>query len=167
MGGTTSYSNTSFPNFCPPYPAQYSVWSDNITSQAWAQYDVTLGSPNRPSSGSSTEARDQGLAFFFNGQLDSGSEETTTKFGDDRKVSLEGMIVIDTNNHTAKNLSTQAVVGNTPRSRGRMQYIEELGGKGILIQIGGNQKNVTNTNDTYMSDLVSEDVFFWMSSSFR
>ena len=67
------------------------------------------------------------------------------------------MIVVDTNNQTARNLSTQAVVGNIPRSRGEMQYIEDMGGKGILVQIGGNQKGLDDTSSSSMSNLVSHD----------
>jgi len=155
LGGTTSYWNTSFPNFQAPYPAQYSLWSYNISSQSWGQYDITFGSPNRPNSGASTEARDQALAFYFNGQLDSGSEEATTHLDKGEEAYLKGMIVVDTNNQTARNLSTQAVVGDTPRSRGEMQYIEELGGKGILVHIGGNQKGPEDASNSSMSDLVS------------
>ena len=65
------------------------------------------------------------------------------------------MIVVDTNNQTARNLSTRAVVGDNPRSRGEIQYIEELGGKGILVQIGGNQKNSGDASSSSMDDLVS------------
>ena len=157
-GGTTSYFNTSFPGFEGPTPSQYSLWSYNVVSQVWDQYDVTLDSPYRPSYGSYTEARDQGLAFYFNGQLDSGSSTETQSFGNDVKQFLEGMIVIDTKNQTARNLSTTAVVGDMPRTRGGMMYIDGIADKGILVQIGGNQKPVTNTTNTYTGDLVSDRI---------
>ncbi|KAL9125788.1 MAG: hypothetical protein Q9217_005056 [Psora testacea] len=149
-GGTTSYFNTSFPGFRWPLPSQYSLWSYNVVSQTWGQYDTGLNIEHRPSSGSYTEARDQSLAFFFNGQLDSGSETQTNNLGDDPKVFIEGMVVINTSNQTARNLSTKAVVGDYPRSRGRMQYIKDVGGKGILVQIGGNRKHVGNYSNQYM-----------------
>ena len=155
MGGTTSYSNTSFPGFLAPYPAQYSLWSYNVTNQEWGQFDITFGSPNRPSSGSYAEARDKGLGFFFNGELDSGSQESTTKFGDSGKVFLDGLIVLDTTLHTARNLSTQAVVGDAPRIRGKMEYIQELGGAGILVQIGGNAQGTGSLANATMGNLVS------------
>ena len=122
-GGTTSYMNTSFPGFQNPYPATYSLWSYNIVNKTWGQYDVTDGSPNRPSSGSSTYSKDSALGFYFNGQLDSGSSQETQDLGDSAKVFLEGMIVVDTNKRTAQNVSTAAVVGNLPRTRGRMIYV--------------------------------------------
>ena len=153
-GGSTSYSNTSFPGFPGTSPAQYSLWSFDITTKAWNQYDVTFGAGNRPSGGSFTEALDQGIAFYFNGVLDSGSQTSTQDFGNGVKQYLDGMIVIDTVHQTARNLSTKSVVGNMPRSRGRMQYIKGIGGKGILVQIGGNQQAIDNTTDPYIGDLV-------------
>ena len=148
-GGTTSYYNTSSPGFQSPTTKQYSLWSYNIATKAWDQYDVTSGSPNRPSSGSYTDATDQGLSFFFNGMLDSGSEIQTQKFGNGMKQYLEGMIVIDTNYQTARNLSTKTVVGDMPRARGRMQYVSGIGDNGILVQIGGYQQSITNTTDSF------------------
>ena len=144
-----------FPRVSASFPGPYSLWSYNISGQSWGQYDITLSNPNRPNIGSATEARDQGLAFHFNGQIDSGSEQASIHLGDDEGAYLQGMLVVDTNNQTARNLSTQAVVGNTRRSRGEMQYIEELGGKGILVQIGGNQKEMSDTNSSSLSNLVS------------
>lgn len=155
-GGTTSYTNTSFPDFRAPGPAKYSLWSYDVVSNEWDHIDVSKGSANRPSSASSAEAPDQGLAFFFNGELDSGSSLETQVLGDANKVFLEGMIVLDTKNHTTRNISTSAVSGDMPRSRGRMQYVPGIGEKGILLQIGGNQKPVNETDNTYIGNLVSE-----------
>ena len=154
FGGTTSYTNTSFPGFRAPDLARYSLWSYNTVSKEWNHFDVSDGSPNRPSSASSAEAPDQGLAFFLSGELDSGSSVETQVLGDANKVFLEGMVVLDTVHLTARNLSTSALLGDMPRSRGRMQYIPGIGGKGILIQIGGNQKTVTETDNTYIGNLV-------------
>lgn len=81
--------------------------------------------------------------------LDSGSEIQTQRFGNGIKQYLEGMIVIDTNNQTARNLSTRAVVGDMPRARGRMQYVSGIGDNGILVQIGGYQQSITNTTDSF------------------
>lgn len=144
-GGTTSYWNTSFPGFEAPTPQQYSLWSFDIAEQGWDQYDLTLGSANRPSSGSFTNVEELGLGFYFNGELDSGSEIQTQSYGNGVKQLIGGMIVVDLVNHTARNLSTQAVSGDVPRSRGSMMYIGGIGTHGIIVQIGGNQQNVTNT----------------------
>ncbi|KAL9070535.1 MAG: hypothetical protein Q9161_004832 [Pseudevernia consocians] len=74
-GGTTSYTNTSFPGWQPPYPSTYSLWSYNPGSTQWTQFDIGQYAPNRPSNGAAAEAVDQGLAFYFNGELDSGSSQ--------------------------------------------------------------------------------------------
>ena len=109
---------------------------------------------NRPSSASSAEAPDLGLAFYFNGEMDSGSAVGSGVGGLNDKVFLKGMIVLDTKNQTARNVSTSAVSGDKPRSRGRMQYVPGIGKKGILVQIGGNQKPVNDTKDRHVGDLV-------------
>ena len=129
-GGTTSYFNTSFPEFHPPLPSNYSLWSYDIVNKTWDKYDIGSQIQHRPSSGAFTEARDLHLGFFFNGQLDSGSDTQTQALGDDPKLFIDGMVVVDTSKKTARNLSTKAVVGDHPRSRGRMQYLEKIGGDG-------------------------------------
>lgn len=160
-GGTTSYWNTSFPGFEPPTPQQYSLWSFDIATQGWDQYDVTLGSANRPSSGSFTNAEELGLGFYFNGELDSGSEIQTQTYGDGVKQLIGGMIVVDLVKQTARNLSTQAVSSDVPRSRGSMMYISDIGSHGIIVQIGGNYQNVTNTTgitSPIIENLVSQSL---------
>ena len=79
----------------------------------------------------------------------------TQNMGDGPKVFLEGMVVLDTDTKTARNLSTKAVVGDYPRSRGKMIYVDDVGATGILVQIGGNQKFVGDSNNEYIGDLVS------------
>ena len=138
-GGAVSYVNSSFPGFHSPQPAQYALWSYDPSQDQWGQYDTSLSVANRPSSGSFAEARDQQLGFFFNGMLEKGSQVSTESFGYNDNVFLDGMVVVNTSDHTARNLSTTAVVGDQPRARGRMQYIEDVGGRGILVQIGGKQ----------------------------
>lgn len=153
-GGTTSYLNTSFPGWASPYVSTYSLWSYSIISKKWDQHDVTRFVPRRPSSASSAEVPDLGIAFYFNGEMDSGSAQDSGIQGKDDKVFLEGMIVVDTQNQTARNISTTAVVGDKPRTRGEMQYVPGIGTKGILVQIGGNQKPVNDTQDRKVGDLV-------------
>ncbi len=153
-GGTTSYLNTSFPGWVSPFVPTYSLWSYNVVADTWDQYDVTLNVPNRPSSASSAEVPELGLAFYFNGEMDYGSAQSSGINGTDDKVFLEGMIVIDTKNQTATNVSTSAVSGDHPRTRGEMQYVPGVGKKGILVQIGGNQKPVGDTQDRDVGDLV-------------
>ncbi|KAL2041443.1 hypothetical protein N7G274_005825 [Stereocaulon virgatum] len=108
----------------------------NVVTRAWDRYDVTFGSPNRPSSGSYADAIDQGLSFL-NIMLDSGSERQTQNIVHGTNQYLECMVVIDTNSRVARNVSIKAVVGDMPRARGHIQYVASIGTKGILIQIGG------------------------------
>lgn len=153
-GGTTSYINTSFPGWQPPSPSTYSLWSYNTVSKKWDQFDTTSASPYRPNSGAYTEAPDQGLAFYFNGEIDSGSSTATQVLGDFVKIFLTGMIVIDTSQHTVRNLSTNAVSGDQPRTRGRLQYVPGIGEKGILVSFGGSQKQVTELDNMEVGNLV-------------
>lgn len=136
-GGTTSYLNTSFPGRLSATPASYSLWSWNFATQEWSQYDVSADAPYRPSNGAFTDASDQGLAYWFNGELDQGSSSATQFLGPSVTISLPGMIVINMTTHSAKNLSTSAVGGGQPRTRGRMQYVGGIGGKGVVFLIGG------------------------------
>lgn len=154
-GGTTSKANTSFPGFIGPLPITFTMWSFDTHSHEWDHYDMSDSVPYRPSSGAYAEARDQHRSFYLNGQIDSGSSTQTMSLSLDTKIFQEGMIVIDHSNQTAKNISTKGLVGDKPRTRGRMQYISGLGSHGIIVLIGGNEKNVTDTTDRSLGDLVS------------
>jgi len=127
----------SSPDFHAPSSQTYSLWSFNIIDTTWNQYDISANVPWRPSSGAYAEAPDLALAFYFNGELDSGSSVTTGTFGDNVKVFLEGLVVINTSTHTAINVSTNAVSGDSPRTRGGLVYLPNIGPKGILVAIGG------------------------------
>ena len=155
FGGTTSYVNTSFPGFQDPQPANYSLWAFNILTKVWTPYDLANYTASRPSSGSYTELRDDGLGFFFMGQLDSGSSVETVGLGDGGSIGLDGMMVVNTTERTAKNVSTKAMSGGLPRTRGRMAYLETIGSQGGLFQIGGNQNPVGSDDHTTVGDLVS------------
>jgi hypothetical protein len=106
-------------------------------SLLWDQYDVTSESPMRPSNGLAAEAPNLGLAFYFNGEVDSGSSIETQPLGNYAKAFLEGMVVINSTSQTAVNVSTAAAVGNLARTRGVAEYIPDIGGSGILVLTGG------------------------------
>jgi hypothetical protein len=160
FGGTTQYLNTSFSGWKQPAGApnpdapQYGLWSYNTENKTWAQYNVTSASPEPPSSGAWTEAPDQGLAFYFNGEMDNGTSILTLPLGN-AKIFLEGLIVIDTATGTAKNLSTTAVVGNQPRTRGSLSYAPSVGPKGILVAIGGTYKSADDYDSEETPNYVS------------
>ncbi|KAI9778897.1 MAG: hypothetical protein M1839_007860 [Geoglossum umbratile] len=154
-GGTTSYQNTSFFEFVPPSPSKYSLWSYDTKNNTWDQFDISDASPNRPCSGSFAEAPELGLAFFLNGGIDSGSSKEVQPIGSDAKIWLKGMIVIDTHKRTARNLSTDALLGGNPRSRGKMIYVPGIGKKGILVALGGSYKPASDSSNTVIGTLLS------------
>ena len=100
-------------------PPTYSLWSFDTTSTQWSQFDISRNAPDRPSNGAVAEAVDQSLAFYFNGELDSGSSSQLGIISGDN-VFLTGMVVINTTDQTARNLSTAQVDVSLARGRGRM-----------------------------------------------
>ena len=157
-GGTTSFINTSFPGYKIPYTQQYSLWSYDTIADEWDQFDVTESAPERPSNGAYADAPDLGLAFYLNGQIDNGSSYQTSTLDDSVQVPLEGMIVLDTSNATARNVSTFALTGSNSRTKGMMQYIPKLGGSGILVYLGGSYKSIDATDDEDIGTLVSYQI---------
>jgi hypothetical protein len=153
-GGTTSFWNTSFPGWQGPTAFQYVLWSFDTVAKTWNQYDISNASPQRPNSGYWADAPDLGLAFYLNGMIDNGSTLTTASLGNNTRVGLPGMIVIDTQTQTAKNVSTVALTGNNPRSRGNMVYVPEFGDKGILVTFAGSYRSLTDTSDDVIGTLV-------------
>ena len=155
-GGTTSFQNTSFPGWQNPAPPTYSLWSFDTKSTQWSQFDISHHVPYRPSNGAAAEAVDQSLAFYFNGELDSGSSSQWGSFSDNN-VLLSGMVVINTTDRTARNLSTAQVDAHLARVRGRMQYLPGVGEKGALVLIGGSTNPANQPNSTDIVNLVRSD----------
>lgn len=155
-GGTTSFLNTSFPGWTPPAPSAYSLWSYDTVTEQWGQYDLRPSIPNRPNSGAAAEAPDQKLMFYFNGVIDNGSSTATENLGPSAVRFLDGMVVMNMTDNTARNLSTTAVSQDLPRARGNMQYIPNIGKNGILVLIGGSNKPVDQLNDSDNVGLVRE-----------
>ncbi|KAL8793660.1 MAG: hypothetical protein Q9195_003709 [Heterodermia aff. obscurata] len=150
-GGTTTWANASFPGFREPDSPTYSLWEYDVSTQAWSQYDISMRVPYRPSSGAHAEAPDQSLAFYLNGEINNGS---SAEIGLPAGVStfLTGMVVINTTDHTAKNISTAGVTGRSPRARAQMQYMSGIGEKGILVLLGGSSKTVGDYDTTDLLD---------------
>ena len=152
-GGTTSSQNTSFPGWQSPASPNYSLWSFDTISTRWSQFDISLTAPYRPSNGAAAEAVDQSLAFYFNGELDSGSSSQVGIISGNN-VFLSGMVVINTTDRTARNLSTAQVDANLARARGRMQYLPGVGEKGALVLIGGSTFPANQLDSTDIVNLV-------------
>lgn len=139
-GGTTFMGNQSFEAFTRPDPsAFYPLWSYTYGSgNPWDQYSRdTEWTPNH---GAVTEAIDQGLAFYLNGQIDWGtSARTVDSFPktEDIYVPMEGMVVLDLKSRSGKNVSTSGLRGGAPRVGGTMEYFSSIGGMGALVALGG------------------------------
>ena len=153
-GGTTSYANVSFPGWQGPVAPTYSLWSYDPGSAQWSQFDVSHNAPYRPSNGAAAEAVDQGLAFYYNGELDNGSSEQELGIIAGTNVFLSGMVVINTTDQTARNLSTAQVSGDLARAHARMQYIPGAGEKGVLVLIGGSTFPANQLHSTDIVNLV-------------
>lgn len=132
-------------------------WAFNTMNHDWKSYDMTDNIQHRPSAGAFSTARDQNRSFWFNGQVDSGSSIQTTNLDSSTSMFQPGMIVINHDDQTARNISTDALVGKRPRTRCRTQWCVGLGSDGILLLIGGNHKSVSDTVDRGVGDLVPMD----------
>lgn len=155
-GGTTDWWNFDFP---VPWPTSrmYVLWSYDTSTRAWSQYDVSSESPFRPSNGISTTAPDLGLGFYLNGEIDSGSSLEDMALGDNTKIFLEGMIVVNTTNQSVMNISTNAWSGSQPHTRGGATYIPHLAGNGILIVFGGTYKQANDVSKDETANYVAMD----------
>ena len=140
--------NRSFPTFTLPDPSTYPLWTYNTTAESWNQHD--LGLAWRPNHGAATEAIDQGLGFYLNGQIDRGTSTSTMDVvrNETSYRPLDGMLVINLNNYTASNISTPGLQGNAPRVGGGMEYFASIGNMGALIALGG-QINQPKTEQQY------------------
>lgn len=136
------------------FTGEQPLWSYDPGSTQWSQFDVSQNAPYRPSNGAAAEAVGQGLAFYFNGELDSGSSSQLGIVAG-TNVFVTGMVVINTTDQTARNLSTAPVSQDLARARGRMQYIPGVGEKGILVLVGGSSFPANQLDSTDIVDLVS------------
>ncbi|KAL9600538.1 MAG: hypothetical protein Q9179_003180 [Wetmoreana sp. 5 TL-2023] len=152
-GGTTSFANISFPGFVSPATSTYALWGYDTSSTTWSRYDISSKAPIRPSSGAFAEAPEQSLAFYLNGEINNGSAAGLS-FAGGTNAFLTGMIVINTADQTARNVSTTEVTGYNPRARAQMQYVPGVGEKGILVLLGGSRKAVGVIDTTDVLNLV-------------
>ncbi|KAF3041559.1 hypothetical protein E8E12_007679 [Didymella heteroderae] len=138
-GGTIFRGNETFLNAVNPAAFHdqsniYPLWSFNNRTNTWKQFDIST--LNTPSYGSSTEAPDQGLAFYLHGRTDNGTNIGAKDSGDVQTL-LDGMIVIDMVHHTSKNISTTGMKDPQPRLGGGLQYVPSIGSNGLLVALGG------------------------------
>ncbi|KAK8140146.1 cell wall anchored protein [Apiospora sp. TS-2023a] len=129
-GGVTSTLNTSFVDYQAPTTNQYALWGFNTQSHGWTQYDVSLAAPQRPSWGASAEAPELGMAFYLNGMISNLSSANTASANTPPTI-LGGMVALDLHKQTAMNISTNGLGDGSPRIRGGMVYIPQIGQKGV------------------------------------
>ncbi|KAA8651738.1 hypothetical protein EYZ11_000059 [Aspergillus tanneri] len=154
-GGTTSFLNTSFPGFQPPASPQYALWSYSVPDTKWDQYDVTLSVQYRPAGGAYAEAPDQGLAFYLNGLINNGTSNRLAKI-DNFERYLDGLIVIDMKSKSATNVSTDSL-RDSPRVKGGMTYLSNVGSSGVLVAVGGVTKPSSDSSDSNDGTYVTFD----------
>ncbi len=151
FGGSTAIDNMTFVGWQWPQPGADSLWSYDSLNNSWTAYNMSKYGIDKPASGASTSIPEKGLAFWFNGMQDNGSSaETTVLQGATRFLS--GMVVLDLNNQTARNLST-AAVSSEARVRGQMVHVPLPGSDGILVLIGGGQKPTSDLTHDWKGEL--------------
>lgn len=159
FGGTTFRGNQSFVGYTPPDANTYPLWSYTYdpsvqSPNQWNQYDLLQ--PWRPNHGAAAEAVDQNLGFYLNGQIDKGTSPETLHMGNDT-THLDGMLVIDLSNQSAKNISTATITGGGPRVGGALEYIAPVGNKGILVALGGQLSPISSKSNATTGTLLGFD----------
>jgi hypothetical protein len=148
-GGTTSFLNESFAGFKQPSSAQQPLWSYDVADNGWSPVNMSGPNIRRLNGGAYAEAPDQGLAFYFNGQLDNGSDSSVANSSEFYEF-VAGMLVIDFTNEKVRNISTDALGNGTARVGATLQYLPTVGEKGALVLLGGGSKEITDfSNDEF------------------
>ncbi|KAK6613475.1 Kelch repeat-containing protein-like protein 5 [Botrytis cinerea] len=157
-GGTEQSMNTSFYGYTDPTSPNQTLLSYDVAQNQWASIDVDSTIPEKPSFGASADVPDQGLGFYFNGEINNGSSTETTSIPAGSSVPLEGMVMLNMTDNTTRNISTAAIDTNS-RTGGLLQYIPGIGanGKGILIQFGGMYRQAGELSDELGGTLAPMD----------
>jgi hypothetical protein len=166
-GGTTFMGNQSFEAYAWPDSSSYPLWSYNYgPNYPWNQYPgSTQWMPNH---GAGADAIDQGLGFYLNGQIDWGtSSRTLDTFPKSEALYMpvKGMVVLDFNTQTGRNISTSKLRGDVPRVGGSMEYLPSVGQMGALLALGGQlQPNLTtgsyaNVSEGKLVSIICDDIY--------
>ena len=135
FGGTTSGFNQSFPNYLVPPDTRYGIWTYDMDGDIWTAVDTSGVLDTIPSWGASAEAPYQGLAFYVGGQIDGGTANSTQFLGNDT-VGVTGMVVIETQTNTMKNITGLSAI-KTNRQGGGLVFVDNFGDSGVLVLVGG------------------------------
>lgn len=160
FGGATATDNATFTGYQIPQPEAWSLWSYQADTDLWTGYDMTLSAIHKPASGPSTYVKDKGIAVWFNGMQDKGSAAETTVLDTTTRF-LDGMVIVDLNKQTARNVSTKAVSA-LARVRGGMVHVPLVGSDGVIVLLGGGEKASTDLTHAWGKGKIS--LFFkWKS----
>lgn len=157
FGGTTQAFNQSFPYYLIPPTEAYSLWIYDIAKGLWVASDTSASGITIPSWGASAETP-SGFAFYLGGQIDGGTA-ATTQYLENTTIGLGGMVVIDTKSTTVSNLTVaDSVISN--RQGAGMVYVDNFGGQGVLILLGGRTQDggFLPMSDISVFDMASLDV---------
>lgn len=137
-GGKTSRLNDSFTGYTAPTNDDIVMWRYDSEKVQWDAVGLPQeGGKNFPrlSSGASTVAPDQGLAFHLGGEIDNGTSLATEN--GTSVVYADRFFLLNFTTESVRNLSTDALGESGMRVDSEMLYIPEIGGKGILVLVGG------------------------------
>ncbi|KAM3067597.1 hypothetical protein ACMFMG_000089 [Clarireedia jacksonii] len=135
-GGTQQSMNTSFYSYSESNSIDQTLLSYDISGKQWQSINVSSTNLQKSSYGASADVPDQGIGFYFNGEINNGTSADTASIPAYNSIPLEGMVMIDTVSNTSRNISTSAIDGNA-RIGAILQYVPGVGEKGILVQFGG------------------------------
>jgi len=138
FGGATATDNTTFNGYQLPQPEAWSLWSYQSDTDLWTGYDMSASGIHKPASAANTYVQDKGIAVWFNGMQDKGSAAETTVLDTTTRF-LDGMVILDLKNQTARNVSTKAV-SDLARVRGGMVHIPLAGSDGVIVLLAGGEK---------------------------
>ncbi|KAF2706966.1 hypothetical protein K504DRAFT_505045 [Pleomassaria siparia CBS 279.74] len=175
FGGTTYMGNKSFEGFVWPDASTYSLstYDYTIPDAPWQQYDISQ--PWRANHGAATEAIDQSLGFYLNGQIDRGSSTVVMDLPDIDDAQnlyrpLDGMVIVNFTNCSSNNISTSKLRSDQARVGGSMEYLPNIGASGLLVALGGqvnNESSVSSWVNTMDGDLLDfETIDVWDIDSY-
>jgi hypothetical protein len=151
FGGSVSNYNISFPGYTVPDDEKYSLYSYDLVTDTFERYPQT-NLTTHPASCAAANIPALGLGFCYGGMIDNGTD-IEVNMNSTPKAFLTGMVVLDLNSQTSRNLSTKAVEVEG-RSRAGLHYVPGIGQKGILVMMGGGIKAVDNYNSSFAGSLV-------------
>ncbi|KAL1624658.1 hypothetical protein SLS56_007721 [Neofusicoccum ribis] len=177
FGGSSFVANTSDPDWEAPRQDDGSLWSYDIVSSSWRDYDITSAIPRRPNWGAVGEDMIHEFGFFLNGQFDRGSslgrydsveyeDGSPTNATFDQITYLSGMLVLDLGTASARNVSTETL--GPSRVAGGLVYSSFFGksSNGTVIAFGG-MRSGGQGDDTFTNGVLIDFTTVSLCDTFR